>query len=187
MAGARAAVGPVCGDDEVGIGECALILHFMLECLLDAELTGALLQQVEQALAAYAAEAMSAAHEAPAVDVNRDVIPVVEARGDRPVGLGVGGAEVLHGPVGEHHPPAERIIRAVALVDFDACGRPRLAQQDACVQSGDRKSTRLNSSHDQISNAAFCLKKKKKTKRSPHTTTSPSIRSTFSCLVLLTK
>src|SRR2546421_1313396 len=31
--------------------------------------------------------------------------------------------------------------------------------------SGDRKSTRLNSSHDQISYAVFCLKKKKKTKK----------------------
>src|SRR2546421_6497411 len=29
---------------------------------------------------------------------------------------------------------------------------------------GDRKSTRLNSSHDQISYAVFCLKKKKNTK-----------------------
>src|SRR5206468_7205702 len=30
---------------------------------------------------------------------------------------------------------------------------------------GDRKSTRLNSSHDQISYAVFCLKKKKKKKK----------------------
>src|SRR2546421_4522575 len=30
---------------------------------------------------------------------------------------------------------------------------------------GDRKSTRLNSSHDQISYAVFCLKKKKKNER----------------------
>src|SRR3989440_6395020 len=30
---------------------------------------------------------------------------------------------------------------------------------------GDRKSTRLNSSHDQISYAVFCLKKKKNTKK----------------------
>src|SRR2546421_3648234 len=30
------------------------------------------------------------------------------------------------------------------------------------VQQADRKSTRLNSSHDQISYAVFCLKKKKK-------------------------
>src|SRR5206468_4458557 len=32
---------------------------------------------------------------------------------------------------------------------------------------GDRKSTRLNSSHDQISYAVFCLKKKKKKKHIP--------------------
>src|SRR2546427_2577766 len=31
--------------------------------------------------------------------------------------------------------------------------------------AGDRKSTRLNSSHSQISYAVFCLKKKKKEKR----------------------
>src|SRR5688572_31817638 len=33
----------------------------------------------------------------------------------------------------------------------------------------DRKSTRLNSSHSQISYAVFCLKKKKKRTRSRHT------------------
>src|SRR2546430_3140888 len=36
-------------------------------------------------------------------------------------------------------------------------------------QVRDRKSTRLNSSHSQISYAVFCLKKKKKN-RAPHTT-----------------
>src|SRR2546430_11044934 len=34
-------------------------------------------------------------------------------------------------------------------------------RQEARVQQGDRKSTRLNSSHSQISYAVFCLKKKK--------------------------
>src|SRR2546421_6302035 len=38
---------------------------------------------------------------------------------------------------------------------------PDLPEQLA--HAGDRKSTRLNSSHDQISYAVFCLKKKKKT------------------------
>src|SRR2546421_12481912 len=40
---------------------------------------------------------------------------------------------------------------------------PRLAVRRASPRSGevrDRKSTRLNSSHDQISYAVFCLKKK---------------------------
>src|SRR5688572_32654701 len=36
---------------------------------------------------------------------------------------------------------------------------------------GDRKSTRLNSSHSQISYAVFCLKKKKKKKKKKHNTT----------------
>src|SRR2546421_5827031 len=35
------------------------------------------------------------------------------------------------------------------------------AEGDRIVVSEDRKSTRLNSSHDQISYAVFCLKKKK--------------------------
>src|SRR2546430_12511615 len=37
------------------------------------------------------------------------------------------------------------------------------AQIHQTAQSADRKSTRLNSSHSQISYAVFCLKKKKKT------------------------
>src|SRR5206468_10706153 len=54
-------------------------------------------------------------------------------------------------------------------------GRPRIFDADLAqprphgeprnyLRRGDRKSTRLNSSHDQISYAVFCLKKKKKTK-----------------------
>src|SRR5712664_4032280 len=35
-------------------------------------------------------------------------------------------------------------------------------------RGADRKSTRLNSSHDQNSYAVFCLKKKKKTKKTKH-------------------
>src|SRR5688572_32583642 len=37
---------------------------------------------------------------------------------------------------------------------------------------GDRKSTRLNSSHSQISYAVFCLKKKKKNKKPPNSSSS---------------
>src|SRR2546421_5454907 len=45
-------------------------------------------------------------------------------------------------------------------------GRPRAAARPGPGGAGpDRKSTRLNSSHDQISYAVFCLKKKKKNKK----------------------
>src|SRR5256885_12694454 len=44
------------------------------------------------------------------------------------------------------------------------------------IRDGDRKSTRLNSSHLVISYAVFCLKKKKKKR------TYASLRSAYSCL-----
>src|SRR2546422_8229955 len=49
-----------------------------------------------------------------------------------------------------------------------------LAQEAAEANLGDRKSTRLNSSHGYISYAVFCLKKKKKKKEanSSHRSTS---------------
>src|SRR5438270_1849026 len=40
----------------------------------------------------------------------------------------------------------------IVFLEAGACGKPVI---------GDRKSTRLNSSHSQISYAVFCLKKKK--------------------------
>src|SRR2546427_7889927 len=39
-------------------------------------------------------------------------------------------------------------------------------QANGALTAGDRKSTRLNSSHSQISYAVFCLKKKKKRRKS---------------------
>src|SRR5205085_12066710 len=56
-----------------------------------------------------------------------------------------------------------RTQRAAVQALFDAGDEVRAAQADllAGTGDGDRKSTRLNSSHSQISYAVFCLKKKK--------------------------
>src|SRR5476651_2855734 len=52
-----------------------------------------------------------------------------------------------------------------ALPIFPALAQPHQPGRDHPVtQHPDRKSTRLNSSHANISYAVFCLKKKKKTK-----------------------
>src|SRR5256886_12845150 len=48
----------------------------------------------------------------------------------------------------------------ILIVDDDAMAREILKR--ILEHAGDRKSTRLNSSHSQISYAVFCLKKKKK-------------------------
>src|SRR2546427_4259305 len=46
-----------------------------------------------------------------------------------------------------------------------------VSNEEMPVKRSDRKSTRLNSSHSQISYAVFCLKKKKKKKTITETTT----------------
>src|SRR2546422_5779676 len=52
------------------------------------------------------------------------------------------------------------LCRPAGLTRADAA-RPRLHRPGKLVDLGDRKSTRLNSSHGYISYAVFCLKKKK--------------------------
>src|SRR2546428_6439628 len=66
--------------------------------------------------------------------------------------------------------PYTTLFRSVAVIadcgmDVPASELIRRARDAvAARQLRDRKSTRLNSSHDQISYAVFCLKKKKKHK-----------------------
>src|SRR6266481_8218276 len=61
-------------------------------------------------------------------------------------------------------PPRSTLFPYTTLFRFPRCPAPRHARPWASSRSGrgDRKSTRLNSSHSSISYAVFCLKKKKK-------------------------
>src|SRR2546428_1868461 len=65
-------------------------------------------------------------------------------------------------------PLGPAVLRALADVrprdEFDrwVAAQQTPAVADPAGSAGDRKSTRLNSSHDQISYAVFCLKKKKR-------------------------
>src|SRR2546427_5605596 len=63
----------------------------------------------------------------------------------------------------ERLPASRHRQQQLQLVGRLAQPAPRPA--GAAVGDEDRKSTRLNSSHSQISYAVFCLKKKKKTKQ----------------------
>ena len=51
-----------------------------------------------------------------AVNMNVNVVPVDEGRLDQGRGFGIVGLEIGQGLVGEDHPPAEGVIRPVALV-----------------------------------------------------------------------
>ena len=103
--------------------------------LVLAELMRARLQQCEQSLAPQAAEAVSAAEEGAAAKVDRDVVPMMELPGDRRMRRGIGAAEVLDSPIGEHDAPAEGVIRPIALEYIDPGVWQRFTQQDGGVQS----------------------------------------------------
>src|SRR2546427_7857578 len=60
---------------------------------------------------------------------------------------------------GRSHPHADMVL----LVARGGDGIHRGQVREHLIFGGDRKSTRLNSSHSQISYAVFCLKKKKTT------------------------
>src|SRR5207249_6803084 len=86
------------------------------------------------------------------VEAPRDVR---HPRGDESVLLGPPGVRRQRGGVG---------ALAARVADEDADAHPRhllLERWRHCTFPGDRKSTRLNSSHVSISYAVFCLKKKK--------------------------
>src|SRR2546427_1729125 len=59
--------------------------------------------------------------------------------------------------------PSQRHVRTIELEIHQVAVRRR----EPADHDGDRKSTRLNSSHSQISYAVFCLKKKKTEKTQP--------------------
>src|SRR3712207_9394119 len=80
-----------------------------------------------------------------------DALPILE---DRQLGEPLHGHGAVPALVGPHHdglPPAVRLV-------FHALQREALLVADGA--EADRKSTRLNSSHANISYAVFCLKKK---------------------------
>src|SRR5205085_11740766 len=77
--------------------------------------------------------------------------------------LAVGHHAAARGQEGEDRVVGDR--EAAARVGYEQpLGAGDRERRGAAGDVGDRKSTRLNSSHSQISYAVFCLKKKKKKK-----------------------
>src|SRR5690349_24204278 len=63
--------------------------------------------------------------------------------------------------VGQREEDRDALQQRDPLLELDRCD----VELGRVLLCGDRKSTRLNSSHVEISYAVFCLKKKKKTTR----------------------
>ena len=92
--GTDAAVQAVAGDDEISVGIGRVILHIGFKDELDTLFFTTRLQDVQQALAPDAAEAMATRAHHLAADVDFNVIPMVEGIEDLRGALGVGPLEV---------------------------------------------------------------------------------------------
>src|ERR1700722_18027417 len=103
--------------------------------LLDAERTAPLLKNIEQPLAAYAAEAMAVRADKLAAKMHIDGVPVIKILDDGRVGLRIRRFEARHALVGEYDAPSKRIIRPIAFVNFHFYVRQRLFQENGTVKT----------------------------------------------------
>src|SRR2546427_7588721 len=85
--------------------------------------------------------------------VGREIALLMARQGAHVVVNDYGGSEV---GLGADRKPADEVVDEIRRAGGQAA-----ANYDSVATMADRKSTRLNSSHSQISYAVFCLKKKK--------------------------
>jgi hypothetical protein len=135
VAVAQLRIDAIAGHDQVGVGKLEVTVDLAREHQLDAKFPAAPLQDVEQALAANADEAVAGRAHAPTLDENLDVVPVVECGLDPLRGRGVAGAHVLHCGIGEHHAPAEGVVWPVALDHRYLMRGMRLLHQEAEIET----------------------------------------------------
>ena len=139
VAAANAAVGAIGGDHEVGPEfprELRFVVDVAVEHELDAEGFAAVLQDVEEALATDAAEAVAPGGDRASLEVDVDVVPVVERAGDGIGRLGVSGMQVVERRVGKHDAPPEGVVRPVALDDPDDVARVGALEQQRRIETG---------------------------------------------------
>src|SRR3546814_3888810 len=158
VAGADAAVGAVGGDDEVvALPIVEVGARLMLEMEIDAEFARPLLQDIEQALAADADEAVARRADAIAVDVDVDIVPMGELALDDLAADGIVGHQVLDRLVGEDDAPAERVVGQVALEQIDLVARIAQLHRYGEIQPS-RTSAQARDPHQTLPPTALDLK-----------------------------
>ena len=82
---------------------------------IDAQRKRALLEQIEQLLAADAAEAVASRDDAIAAIVHRYVVPIGEMLADGFCAQRIVAGEIIERLIGQHHAPAEGVVGTVTL------------------------------------------------------------------------
>ena len=145
---ADAAVEAVAGDDEVGVvlrRERLVVGRIGFEHQVHAQRDAALLQDVEQPLAADAAKAVAARAHGAALEEDLDVVPVMEGFTDEPGRAGFGCRQVGQRLVAEHHAPAEGVEGPVALQHGNLELRMARLHQEGEVEPGRAPANTQNS------------------------------------------
>jgi hypothetical protein len=130
------AVRAVRGKDEVGVPPRLERIDLGLVDEPRPEGSRAVPQYVQEQATAHPAEAVARSADALSFKEDVDVGPVREGLPDLGVALGVGLREVRERLVREHDPPAERIVRPVALEDRDLVPGIELLDEDREVEAG---------------------------------------------------
>jgi hypothetical protein len=132
--------------DEIAVSVCIDAVSLGFEANLHPKAASAILQDIEQTPAADAAEAVPLrACDGTAVE-HRDVVPIAEGPLDRFGALGIAALQVGKRLIGQHHAPAEGVIRAVALDNHDVVARIAQLRGDGEIEPG-RPSTETGNAH----------------------------------------
>ena len=110
-------------DDQVGVDVFQIVDFVRIQCF-DPDFVAAPLQNLQQFHAPAAAEPVAGRAHGLAVQDEVDLVPIGELTGDRVVTFRIAGQKMIQRLVGKHHTEAERVVRAVALVDRHVVGRP---------------------------------------------------------------
>jgi hypothetical protein len=124
------------GDDQVGIGILQIALDIGLELEFDAELLAALLEDVEQPLAADADKAVTGGTLPASLEPDFDIVPMIEGILDNGGAFGIPRLHRLHRRVREDDAPAECVIGAVAFDDGNGMFRMKLLHQKPEIEAG---------------------------------------------------
>jgi 4-hydroxybenzoyl-CoA thioesterase len=157
MAVSQLAIDAVGRNDQIGVAISVLGLDLELKGLLNAKLGGALLQNVQQLLAADAAKSMTTGTHHRAAKMHVDIVPVIKTGGDGVMRLRVGVAKPLHGLVGKHHAPTEGIARPIALDDLDPCPWQVLLELNGGIQTRRAAAKADDSSHCDLPQPRFVI------------------------------
>ena len=128
---ADGAVRAVGGDHQVGglqVGR--QVVHRRGEVQADAQVAATPMEDQKELPAGYAGEAVAGGLQPVASEVDVDVIPVVEARCNGGMGLGVGVGHLPERVVGEDDAEPEGVRGGVALEDLDVSSGVRLLEED---------------------------------------------------------